>query len=188
MDGLEHLNPGSFVRVGPTQRARPLFAITAELVKFHDTVDESGEVSDELDVWFSSLEAEEGVKLDGYLNVVKTLAMERDAAKSEAAQYTLRAKVRDNRIAQLEGRLRLHLEATGRTRIETATGRPIRLVGNGGKLPLVIGDGVDVAKLPVEFIEWNVSINRDAVREVLEAGEQLSFARLGERGTNLRIG
>lgn len=166
--------------------SRPLFAITSDLLNLLDTDVE--EVSPDLEVFFAALEAEEGAKLDGYLNAIKSLQMEADAAKVEADAYLGRAKVRTNRIDMMKVRLKQHLELTGRTSITTATGRPIRLQKNGGVVPLLI-DQVDVATcFPTELTKVKVEVDRDKIREKLEAGEVLQWARLGERGTSLRIG
>jgi len=41
---------------------------------------------------------------------------------------------------------------------------------------------------PTELTKVKVEVDRDKIREKLEAGEVLQWARLGERGTSLRIG
>ena len=168
--------------------ARKLFEITADLLHLQSSIDEDGEIAPELDAWFASLTAEEGVKLDAYINLMRVWAAESAAAKAEAARYTQRAKVRDNRNAQLEARLRLHLESTGRTSIETATGRPIALRLNGGRLPLIIDGDRRATDVEPRFLKMVSSIDTELVRASLEAGEELPFARLGERGQHLRVG
>lgn len=41
--------------------------------------------------------------------------------------------------------------------------------------------------LPAQFRRVRYEVDKDAVRQMLESGAQLSFARLGERGTSIRI-
>jgi hypothetical protein len=61
----------------------------------------------------------------------------------------------------------------------------IKVVKNGGKLPLSIDDGC----VPDEYIKKVVveSPDKEKIRAALESGEVLPFASLGERGTHLKI-
>jgi hypothetical protein len=61
----------------------------------------------------------------------------------------------------------------------------IKVVKNGGKLPLSIDEGC----VPEEYIKKVVveSPDKEKIRAALESGEVLPFASLGERGTHLKI-
>ena len=58
---------------------------------------------------------------------------------------------------------------------------------NGGKAPLVLSDDFNIMEIPEAFQLWDVKPNNEAIRKALETGEELSFARLGERGESLRL-
>ena len=48
-------------------------------------------------------------------------------------------------------------------------------------------DSVSPTELPEKFQKVNVEIDKTAIRSALEAGEDLDFARLGDRGASIRI-
>jgi restriction endonuclease S subunit len=62
----------------------------------------------------------------------------------------------------------------------------VKLVKNGGKLPLKY----EPEFVPDTFkrIRMTEEVDTDAIRKILEAGEVLSWASLGERGYHLKIG
>ena len=69
--------------------------------------------------------------------------------------------------------------------VETARYK-LTLANNGGKAPLIVDDEF-VLDLPDEYLEWSAEPDRAKIRAALEAGEVLTFARLGERGQSMRI-
>jgi hypothetical protein len=48
-------------------------------------------------------------------------------------------------------------------------------------------DYINAEDLPQEFQKVTISANNDAIREALESGEQLGWARIGERGEHINI-
>ena len=169
----------------PPMTTRPLYAITAELIALNERLDD-GALDPEIDAYLAGLEAEQAVKLDGYLALLGQLRMEAVAARAERDQWAAKEQARTDRIARLEARLKAHLEATGQPKVTTATGRVVSIVRNGGTLPVEYKPLIRPSDLPAEY--QRVEINKPAVREALERGEQLDFAELLPRGTHLRIG
>lgn len=169
---------------------RTLFEIGAELQALNDLLDDIGgdvsdpAVEDRVTQWFEELSRDEAVKLDHYCGLIKMLDGEVAVLKSEADEYAKRAKSRENRIANLKARMKLHLEATGRTRAVTATGRTVCVQKNGGKPPVEC-DPVPLDDLPPAFVRVTRAIDADAVRAAL--GQVLASARFGGFGTHLRI-
>lgn len=154
--------------------------------------DRGGEILPEdeavFDAWADSLQQEEGVKLDRYCNYVAQLEMEKDACERQAEEYEERAEKRAKRIAWLHKMMQDYLARTGRKKVQTETGRVVSVQGHGGKIPVVI----DAEAKPMEsgdprFVREKFEWDKDAIRDALEAGESLSFAKLGERGSSLRI-
>lgn len=175
-----------------TEHSSTLFEIGEDMRALLAIMDECDEeltpdVDAALDQWFKELSNGEAAKLDGYVNLIKTLEMEATAAIAEAEQYEMKARVRKNRVARLKDRVKEHLEATGRKKVETATKRTIAIQANGGVIPVKIAEGTDPASIPDEFAIVTRAPNLDAIREKLKTGESLPFATLGERGTHLRI-
>jgi hypothetical protein len=57
---------------------------------------------------------------------------------------------------------------------------------NGGKAPLILDD-MPAESLPKEYQIWDVKANKDAIRKDLEAGKELPYAHIGERGESIRL-
>lgn len=151
----------------------------------------SREASEAFDDWFGELSGNEAAKLDGYVGLIKTLEMEAAAAKAEAEQYTMKARSRENRAKWLKERVKGYLEATGRTKVETATKRTIAIQANGGALPVdytgIGGESNATAVLPKEMVIVTRRPDTDAVRKALQDGAEIPGITLGTRGTHLRI-
>ncbi len=172
---------------------RPLFEIMPDLLALNELFEaEGGELgSPEIEAafveWTTTLASEEGVKLDGYCGLIRTLEGEEAVAKAEAEQFAMKARARANRVKWLKERMRQYLEMTGRSKAGTATGRTIAIQANGGKQPLFINPTTDPKTLPVEYQRVRVEVDTDAVREALDGGADLPFAKLESRGSHLRI-
>lgn len=172
---------------------RTLYEIDADLLALDSLLDEiGGDVSDPtvaaaIDAWYAELAYDEAKKLDGWVNWIRQMEMESAAARAEAEQYARRAQTRDRTIAWAKGVMKSRLEGSARTEVETATGRIISVQKNGGRVPVLLVDGLRVDDLPDQFVRVVREIDSEKVRAELEAGGVLTFARLGERGTQLRI-
>ena len=173
---------------------RPLYAIRADVLALNDLLDElegdlsrAGEVGPALESFLADLEAEQGVKLDSFIDLIKTLRMEAVAAKAEKEQWAAKEKARTGRADYLERMLREHLELTGQRKVQTATGRTVAVVANGGKPPVVYAEAIDPAVIPEEFVRVKKEVNTELVQKFLESGGSLPFAKLGERGNHLRV-
>lgn len=169
-----------------------LFDIGADLLALNELCEElpGGEMTPEaeaaFDAWAKSLAADEGKKLDGYCGLIRTLEGEAAVAKSEAEEYAMRARTRENKVKWLKRRMMDYLAVTGRTKVQTATSRTIAVQANGGKLPLTMLEA-DVSKLPTAYQRVKVEPDTEGIRAVLEGGGELPFAKLEPRGSLLRI-
>lgn len=63
----------------------------------------------------------------------------------------------------------------------------VSVAKNGGKAPIAISEDVDPDELPDRFVRVKRSVDTEACRKALEAGESLPFAQLGDRGVHLRV-
>lgn len=173
--------------------SKSLFNIEADLLALDQLIEErEGDISDPavesaVVAWFESLKEDEGRKLDGYCFWIKALEGEAKTAKAEADNYAAKARSRENRAKWLKDRLKLHLELTGQKKIETPKLHTISIVANGGSLPVVLSLDFKIDDVPSQFVKVTKSIDTDAVRIELQAGNQLPFATLGPRGQHLRI-
>lgn len=170
---------------------RTLYDLGTDALRLMEALEQlpDGEVPEELGLFLDEHAADVAQKLDGYLAVIGTLSMEAVAAKAEEEQWAAKRKAREKRVEFLKARLKEHLERTGQKEVRTATGRVIALQAAGGKQPLEI-DGVNLDNLAIThpwLVKATLSIDKDCVRESLEAGSSISFARLLPRTTSLRI-
>lgn len=133
---------------------------------------------------FDTLESIEGEieeKADGYAKIIKELEAKQKARKEEAKRLTDSAKVFENRVKALKNNLFNAMKETGKTKFATNL-FSFNIVKNGGKQALTI-DG----EVPEEYTKTVIENNTDKIRQALEEGKELPFARLEPRGESLRI-
>ena len=168
---------------------RSLFHIGDDLEAFDQL---SAEVEDDrsrwgepdaiLVAWFDSLADEQATKLECYRLYISRLQGEAATARQQAADFAVMAQRRESKIERLKAHLKAYMEHHGQTKLLTSTGRSFSIQANGGLLPLRIEGDV-----PPEYTVTKTEPNNDMIRNVLAQGIPLPFAKLGERGTSLRI-
>lgn len=173
--------------------SRPLFAITDDLIRLNDLLDEIegdmsrlGEMEPAITGFMDSLSGEEAAKLDAYVNLIRQLESEAAVAKAEAEQYAKKARTRESRAQWLKDRLKMHMERTGQAKIETERGRTVAIQKNSTASLVVVPD-VNLDAVPAEFVRVTKELDKVAVKKSMENGATWWFARLGDRGTSLRI-
>jgi hypothetical protein len=149
-----------------------------------------GEITPEAEAAFNAFEAELTNNLNGKTDAYCALIAEIDARaaarKAEAKRLADRAKADERTADALRERLRFVWEQRKLGKVETER-FTVSLAKNGGKAPLDIRCGVE--ELPAWAVrrETVVSVDKDAIRSRLDAGEPLDFASLMERGTRINI-
>lgn len=175
-------------------KSRTLLELGAEEAALWAALDDAGgEVTDEneaiLDAYIVGLKEQQGEKLDRYCVLIRRLESEAAAAQAEADLYKKAATVRKNTVANLKERMVEFFLVTGQTKVVTPTGRTVAVQANGGSTPVEIDAAYDINEISEEFAPTVITrdIDRNAVRRALESGRELPFARLGDRGHQLRI-
>ena len=120
-------------------------------------------------------------KVDGWCKVIKNLDAEAKALKEEAKRLQGRQKAIENNIERMKAALMESLKATGRT--EAGELLKAKIQKNGGLLPVIVDD----VEIPEEYQKITIEANKEAIRDALDQGKELSFARYGERGESIRI-
>ena len=171
---------------------RPLYAIESDLLRLSDLLidaDDNAATDAAFSEIMPGLLAERGAKLDGYIAVIRTLEAEASLAQDEADRFGEAAAKRLKAVATLKKRLADHLRATGESMVKTPVGREVAVQKNGGADPIIVEPGANLDTIPQRFVRivTHRELDTPAVRVALEAGEQLDFARQGERGYHLRI-
>jgi hypothetical protein len=171
---------------------RTIYDISADLAALETILHENGgDLSDPkaeaaIAEWERELESDLTGKVDRYCSLIAELEARSAMRQAEADRLADLAKADDKSAQGLRERLRFIWETRNLPKIETARFR-VALTRNGGKAPLDLRVG------PEELPEWAierktvVTANKDAIRARLEAGENLPFANLMERGTRISI-
>ena len=161
-----------------------LFDLTAEYLTIMELLTDPDQpeqvITDTLDAIMGEIE----VKSEGYVAVLNHLKMELEACKIHEQAWKRKKQVRENNIKRMKKALADTMIATEKEEIK-AGDNTIKLVNNGGKLPLEIT--VDVDDIPNAYTIIKKEPNNDKIRAALDAGEELPFAHYGERGKNVMI-
>ncbi len=169
-----------------------LYQISAELTRIEDMVAEAdGVISPELDAYIMDQLAIIGEaqadKADGYVGLIRKVESIQSAAKAEAERYARIAKIQENFSERLKDRLKQYMQDHGIKRIDTVTGRTIRIQANGGKPSVQFIQGLQAADVPMEFQKQTIAVDTAKVQKAIESGRELEFASLSKRGTHLVI-
>lgn len=160
-----------------------LFDLTGEYLQALDVltdpeIDEQV-VSDTLEGLLGAIE----VKSEGYIAVLNRLDMELTACKKHEQEWKARKQIRENAIKRLKKALTDTMVAIDKTEIAAGDVK-IKLVNNGGLLPLIVDED---AEIPDRFKKIIYETDNSLIRKALDNGEDLPFARYGERGKGIRI-
>ncbi len=173
-----------------TTTRRTLFDIGHDLETLADLLDEWDEGDEQqqqlINDWFEKLGEERDRKLDGYCAYIAQLQATALARRKEAERLSSLAQADETRIKLLKGRLKMFFQLHDLKSIQTARYK-LNLAKNGGSLPVVITQQIDYSKIDARFQVTSIELDRKAIAEALQAGEQLEWARLAERGTSIRI-
>ena len=163
-----------------------LYELNVQMQEILDMA-ESGEFDEEL--ISNTLEGVEGeieIKLDSYGVIIIELQADIEKIDQEIKRLTSKKKTIANSINYLKNMV-MQTMGTLNTRKVKGDKFTWTIAKNGGKAPLIIDESMPAICLPEEYQLWDVKPNKDVIRQDLEAGKQLPYARLGERGESLRL-
>jgi t-SNARE complex subunit (syntaxin) len=168
--------------------ARTLFSISADIQQLNAVLDDLDDTEQQQFItdWLENLETERDRKLDNYATLITELEARADVRKAEAKRLMELVAADEKRAKLLKERLKYFFETNQLKKVETNRYR-LSLVKHGGKAPLILDESVEATLLPERFRRVNIEPDTKAIREALEAGEQLDFAQLGDRGSSIRI-
>lgn len=122
-------------------------------------------------------------KVSDGIAVIQELKGTADVMKSEIDRLTQRKKAIESRIERIKDYYLSELSAMDKKKIVTARGT-MTIAKCGGKKPMRIDDE---NLIPQDFKVIRYEVDKEALRNALEKGEEISGARLEERGTYLKI-
>lgn len=167
-----------------TAEARAIQAI--EEAHYADTDGELDEAfEDSLSDWLEQHESSAEDKLTGYGMILRQTEAEIDAIDAEIKRLQSLKGPKLSKVTRMKNAALGYLAVTGQKKIATPLFTFSR-VGNGGKAPLDL-DVADPNEVPERFRKVHVAIDNAAIREALEKGEELDFARFAPKGEHIRI-
>lgn len=173
-----------------------LFDIGADLQAFDDLLAETGgeitspEAESALDAFMAELQKNQAAKLDGYGNLIRREECYAAAARATAEQFLAKEKTYLNRAKRLKDRLLAYLTFTKQKKAQSASGWEFSAVTNGGAVGMELEAGITADDPRVaKFVKTVTTqlIDTTAVRVALEAGVELPWAKLKDRGCHLRM-
>jgi len=162
-----------------------LYRIRHEFRELERMLYESGgEVTQEISARLAELDLAGREKIDAYGDYIQECMAGVKACRDESRRLTNRARMLECRVRLLKQRAREYMNERDVRRIEGKR-HTVMIQKHGGKLPIEVDDNIEPRNLPTDY--QLIDINITAVRRALEAGEQLDWARLGERGEGVRV-
>lgn len=129
-----------------------------------------------------SIEGEIEDKADNYAVIIKELLGDAEVCKQEKIRLEARQKSFENRAKLLKDKLQEIMIETGKTKFKTAK-FSFGIQKNGGLAPLWIDE--DFSNIPQKYLK--VEPDNTKIRQALDTGKNIIFARYEERGESLRI-
>lgn len=128
------------------------------------------------------IEADMDIKADSYAKIMKSMDGDVDKIDKEIKRLQERKASITSRKNWLKSSLENMMRTTGRTKFKTAL-FSFNIQKNGGNVPVILSPEIPVPD------EWLKPGDPDTtkIRKHLEAGGELPFAMLGDRGESLRI-
>lgn len=162
-----------------------LFDLTAELKHLESIVDgmeEGADLPPEIADWLDSTQANFDKKVEGYCGVIGELEALAKAREEEAARVKALAAVTSSKVDRMKVALKEAMSKLQTPKLET-TRYKVWVQNAGGKLPIQIEE----EDVPHDMKKVQMVTDKDKIRELLESGNQLTYAKLLPRGTVLRI-
>lgn len=145
---------------------------------------EDGEISEEAETLMEKIESDLASKVDGCVRFMEELRLSRTVCLDMADKYQKKADAWNRKMEWMKQRVLSCLHRMGLKELKTPLHR-IYVAANGGS------QGVDILGdfIPQDYLKTKTTTvpDTDKIRKELESGKELSFARLKERGTHLRI-
>ena len=159
-----------------------LYALTSDYLKLMDLGDSDDPVDQQafLDT-LEGLTGEIETKADNYAVIIDSFKNQSAAIDAEIKRLKKRKDAVDNSIDRMKDRIKEAMEAMDKLEIRTDL-HTFKIQKNGGKQAMMI-----TADVPDAYTKTIIEPDNDKIRAALESGEELPFAELLPRGTQLRI-
>ncbi len=183
--------PNLYELTGYAQTLENLISDIEEMIANGEAPEDNKVLSGLYDSLIQNGEDEER-KLEGIVKIIRQAESDAKAQKAEAQRLRDRAAVNENRVSRLKDLIKWHLTVTGQSKARAGLFN-VSVCGNGGLAPLIVpnvlseGDQEALKGIPADYVKTVLQLDTAKVREELEMGVVIDFARIGERGSHVRI-
>lgn len=130
------------------------------------------------------IEGELEDKADNYARVMKNMEADLNGIKAEIDRLSTRKKTIENNIKRMKEALQFSMETTGKTKFKTE----LFSFGIRKNAPAVVMDEPYIENVPERFLKYSdPTINRSAIKEAIQNGENLEGLAHLEQSTSLSI-
>jgi Mg2+ and Co2+ transporter CorA len=129
------------------------------------------------------IQGELDIKCDSYVVVIKNLESQVEMIDAELIRLEKNKSALTNNIKRMKSAVLDTIQMTGSRKMVTDHFK-LSIVKNGGKQPMEVDE---IEKIPQDYLTMKPVANMEKIRQELEGGGQLDFARLKERGEHLSI-
>jgi hypothetical protein len=147
-----------------------------------EVIDVYQELLDELD----KTQNDFADKVDDILALIQSRKKWVQIRKDECDRLQKTIRKDENTIKFLNEYLLRHLDFLEIQKLRTKKFN-LTVASNGGKSPLWIDENLNPQDLPKKYQKVTIEFDRTAIRDDLEAGENLQFAGILSRGKHLKI-
>lgn len=158
-----------------------LYEIKGQYLQLMEMMDEADGDMTVIEDTLEAIEGEFEEKAENYAKLIKEYTAEAEKFEAEKKKLAHKQTVAQNKADYLKNKLYLSMKEMNKPKFKTEL-FSFGIQKNGGLAPLVVDDGVDI---PAEYTKPEPDTTK--IREALNKGETLGFARFGERGESLRI-
>ena len=129
------------------------------------------------------IQGELDIKCDSYVVVIRQLEAQVEMIDAELIRLEKNKSALTNNIKRMKAAVLDTIQMTGSRKMVTDHFK-LSIVKNGGKQPMEVDE---IEKIPQDYLTMKPVANMEKIRQELECGGQLDFARLKERGEHLSI-
>jgi hypothetical protein len=163
--------------------ARTLSNVIDDYVEKHE-----GDVTDlnpAIVGWLDATKSKLYDKVDAIVSVMREIEATKEARENEAARIRLLARQDEAKLDRLKEYVKLCMDNMGTDRLKGTT-HEVKVVNNGGALPLKFDPSVTVDSLDPGLVKVTRTPDFDAIRYAINNGTVVPGVELGKRGTHLR--
>lgn len=161
-----------------------LYEITNDYMQLMQMMEDPEMDPQTLSDTMEGIEGELEVKAESYAKVMKNLEADVVGIKAEIDRLSERKKTIENNIKKMKETLQFAMETTGKTKFKTE----LFSFGIRKNAPAVVMDEPYIENVPERFLKYSdPTINKTAIKEAIQKGEDLEGLAHLEQSTSLSI-